>query len=265
MSSQVFKSDNIVKLPPKELHARSPEEMLKSGAYDRTGIINYDDFIRLPAREQIAYLEERYKIVTSECEGMIAAANEQSVEIVREARKQSEEMKQQARKEGYTAGQAEVKEALRREMAAQMAPLLSALETMRKDLAPAKERYLNNLVDPAMNILLELARRLFWDDQATPERLARLAAAAFAMMKEPPSLELLLNPEDARLADGPEFKDALAASGVAVERITVTPDPAVKRGAAIARYHDANLVFSPDELIARLRANLAAECSAEAP
>jgi flagellar biosynthesis/type III secretory pathway protein FliH len=264
MGSHVYKSEDVTALAPRELHARNPEEMLQHGDYDRTGQLGFDEFLRLPAREQIAYLEERYRIVTSECEGMVAAAREQSEEILATALKQSDELKQQARKEGYAAGQAAVKDAVRRELAAQMAPIISALETARVDTAPARERYFDSLADPVLSMLLEMAHRLFWEDQATPQRLAKLTAAAFAMMKEPPALELLLNPEDALLADGAEFTAALSQAGLSRDRITITPDPAVKRGGATARFKDANLVFSPDELLARLRADLAAECSAEA-
>jgi len=257
MESHVFKSDRVKELGRKELRARHPDDMLGCGGEDRTQLLSYEQFLRLPAREQIAYLEERHRIVNEECQGMVEAARERAAELMMEVEREAARSREQAQREGFRAGQEEVRGTVSRQLAERLAPLLSGLVASLEDLAEARERYLESLTEPLVALLLDLVQRLYWDEMAEPARLARIVEAAFAAMKKPDTVTLHLNPEEAAAAEEPAFAQALAAAGVSRGRIEVKPDPAVRRGSLVVSYGGAQLAFSPDEVFAHLRGQLA--------
>jgi len=257
MPPRVLKSGSLRKSTgPVQLFARKGGESLGSSA--ETGLLDYEEFLRLPARDQIAYLEKRHRAVTYECESLVNAAREEAEQIVAVARSRVEAERRQAREEGFAAGMEEARKKLQAEYSAQLPALLRRLEQTIAEASAAQQEYLDSLAQPLIGALLEVVRKLYWEEEMTASRLARIVSAVSAELKTPDHLSVRVNPKDADALECAGFSEALEAAGISPSRIQLLRDGAIKRGECRIIYGAAEMALDPDRIFALLQEALGA-------
>lgn len=255
MPPQVLKSGSLRKsIGPFQLFARgsSGGKSANGGA----GLLGYEEFLQLPARDQIAYLERRHRAVTHECDDLVNAAREEAEQLVAAARSQVEAERRTAREEGYAAGMEEARSKLRSDYGAQLPALLQRFDRTITEASAAQQQYLDALAQPLINLLLEVIRKLYWDSQMDAPRLAEIVSAVSGELRSPDHLAVRVNPKDAEAVECAGFSEALESAGLGPERVRLTPDPSLKRGECRIAYGAAEMVLDPDSVFALLQRTL---------
>jgi len=255
MPPRVLKSGSLRKSTgPFQLFARGSSG--GKGANGGAGLLGYEEFLQLPARDQIAYLEKRHRAVTHECDNLVNAAGEEAEQITASARAQMEADRRKAREEGYAAGMEEARSKLRSDYGAQLPALLQRLDQTIGDAATAQQQYLDALAQPLVSLLMEVVRKLYWDSQMDAPRLAEIVSAVSAALRSPDHLAVRVNPRDAEAVECAGFTEALEGAGLSSSRVQLTPDPSLKRGECRIVYGSAEMVLDPDGVFALLQRTL---------
>jgi flagellar biosynthesis/type III secretory pathway protein FliH len=213
------------------------------------------------------------ELAQSAAEAIVAQAQDEAETILAGARAEAERLQEAARERSATetaAARAELaaqRAALAREVRAELETeyrqrylaAVSALEGAAAELREKQEAYLRQIEQPALELVLAIARQLLGDELSqSPAFIARLIAQAFSLLKPQQVASAAVHPATfERLLADDLFASALAAAGVQPQRVELEidelldPDQFVLRVAGVSVEYDLGAGLA--EMAAHLR------------
>jgi len=192
----------------------------------------------LPDRGSLR-LPEALVLARARAEAIVAAAEQEA----RALREQAAAERERARQEGLDAG--------REEALAQAAELIAAARADAARRAVAAEPEL-------VRLAVRVAGRLLGRElQQTPEAIAELAAALIREARGQQPLELVLNPEDARILE--QERPRLARLVAELPELRIEVEPAIARGGCLVRGPDLAIDGRLETRLARVERALLGE------
>jgi hypothetical protein len=200
----------------------------------------------------------------------ILAGLQTEAKQARESMEQELATLQQAAELELVEQRAQLVESLRAELDAQYrqryGAALTQLEQAAAQLAQRQAEYVKEIEQPALELVLAIARQLLAGELAhSPQALARLIAEALALLQPQQSASLLLSPQTLELltADG-LLGAVLAERGMSLERVALEPSPALRDDQFELRAGASRISFDLTAKAAELAEQLTRRAAAEA-
>lgn len=167
--------------------------------------------------------------MSARAEQYLASVREEAKKIVEAAHREAETVRQQARVAGQADARRDAEAALQASFAAQTATALPALQAAAAELVQARQRWVHQWNNNAIQLSAAIAARIVRRELArNPQITIDLVTEALQLAAGEANIQLRLNPQDVA-ALGEQVQAAVKAvesAGVA----EILPDPEVTRG-----------------------------------
>jgi len=203
-----------------------------------------------------------------QAEQLLVKAEQQAQSIAGRAEADAQKLRRQADEEARQLREAAAAELaqkrrvmegeIRRELETQYgerySAAVTALEAAAADLRQRQEQYLDQIEQPALNLVLAIARQLLGAELSrSPEFVAGLIARAFQLMKPQQVVHVALDVETHRRLEEDELlTGTLRRAGIKSELVEIKADEALAPGQFTAEVAGMSVDYDLDEVIAEL-------------
>jgi len=192
---------------------------------------------------------------------LLSAAQQEAADLLAEAQQQAALLLAEARQEAEALRgglEKQVRSELESEYSKRFKAAASALEAAGKELCKRQCEYLERIEQPALSLVLAIARHLIraeWKQDSSA--LARMVGAALRQLQPEDVALLYLSPETyAAVSEGAGLSSALSENGVRIGQIRLEADPALSAGQFALSSGNVAVNFDLDNALAEMAAHL---------
>jgi flagellar assembly protein FliH len=193
--------------------------------------------------------------ISQRAEGYLDQVRLKAAQIVVEAQKQAEAVRRKAEQEGKDAALRAVERVLEEKVAKRMETLLPALAQVVRDLADARQAWLQQWERAVVRLGCAIAERITRQMvERTPEITVELAREALEMAAGSPHVEIQLNPADLESLGNQVDRLIKEFGGIATAQ--VVGDPAIAHGGCRIQTRHGTIDQQFSAQLARIEAEL---------